>query len=508
VTASSGGERIPVIVGIGQLANKDPERILSPLDLVREALDLALADAVGVRPEHIDAIYGTPASVFAERTLAEELGEHLGLAPDACTTSGFSGAAPLTLLAAAADAVCSGRARVAFIGGAIAESSIKNAVARGITPVAPQAAPWSQGSEGKRDYNLDDVRARRFRGAETAAGVMAPAEIFALLESAFAADAGRTPAAQREWLGTLMAPFTEVAARRPELAWFPTARRPEELSTVTADNRLVSEPYPKLMNSFPIVDLSAVLLVTTDAMADELGVPAEGRIYPWASAHCTEVGPPSTRPAVNRSVAMQTAIERTLRAAGRGVDDIAHFDLYSCFPAAVQLSLATLRLDPSDPRRLTSTGGLPYFGGPGANYVTHGIACVAEACRREPGSNGLVVGVGGAPSDFAAGVFSTERPRTPWSHDECTDVTPTLEAARVRVDEGREGDAVVDAMTVLHDRSEGPNRVALVATFADGARTGAQSPSAEVARSLAGESLVGRKVRVFARDGRSYFDAD
>jgi hypothetical protein len=87
-------------------------------------------------------------------------------------------------------------------------------------------------------------------------------------------------------------------------------------------------------------------------------------------------------------------------------------------------------------------------------------------------------------------------------------VKPTLEAARVRVDEGREGVAVVDAMTVLHDRTEGPTRVALVARFDDGARVGAQSPSAAVARALTGESLVGHQVRVFVRDGRTYFDAE
>jgi acetyl-CoA C-acetyltransferase len=170
--------------------------------------------------------------------------------------------------------------------------------------------------------------------------------------------------------------------------------------------------------------------------------------------------------------------------------------------------MAALGLAADDPRGLTLTGGLPYFGGPGANYVTHAIACAAEACRREAGSHSLVVGVGGAPSDFAAGVFSTEPPPAGWSHDECDDVKPQLEAARVRVDEGRDGVAVVDAMTILHDRSAGPTRVALVATFEDGARVGAQSPSAEVARALSGESLVGHKVQVFVRDDHTYFSAD
>jgi acetyl-CoA C-acetyltransferase len=173
----------------------------------------------------------------------------------------------------------------------------------------------------------------------------------------------------------------------------------------------------------------------------------------------------------------------------------------------VQLGLSALGIAPSDPRRLTLTGGLPYFGGPGANYVTHAIACAAEACRRRPGSTSLVVGLGGAPSDFAAAVFAAEPPARPWEYDECADVTPQLEATRVPVVDDREGIATVDAMTIVHDRTGGPTRVALVARFDDGARVGAQSPDASVAQALTDTSLVGDKVRIFLRDGRAYFDA-
>jgi acetyl-CoA C-acetyltransferase len=498
---------VPVVVGAGQLSNKDAEHLMRPLDLAEAAIELAVADArAGVRA-HIDAVYATPSSVFAEGSLADEIGEALGVPPSARTTSGFSGAAPLTLLAAAAQAVCAGTARVALITGAVAEASIKNARAQGRAPVAPQSAPWSQGSGNRRELTRDEVSARRYRGAETAAGVKGPAEIFALLESAFAADAGRDPGDHRAWLGALMAPFTEVAAARPELSWQPIERQPLELSTVTADNRLVAEPYTKRMMSFPIVDMGAAVLVTTEAFADEVGVPIDARVYPWSTAHAWEVGPPSIRPVVNRSVAMRTAVERALRNAGVSVDDIAAFDLYSCFPAAVELALDALGLVPGDPRGFTLTGGLPYFGGPGPNYVTHAIVSAVEACRRTPGSKTFVVGLGGAPSDFAATVFSSSRPSTPWSNEECDDIVPGLEAARVRVDQGREGDAVVDAMTILHDRDTGPAQVSLVASFADGARTGARSPDAAVARSLTGTSLVGHKVRIFTRDSTSFFDA-
>jgi acetyl-CoA C-acetyltransferase len=215
---------------------------------------------------------------------------------------------------------------------------------------------------------------------------------------------------------------------------------------------------------------------------------------------------PSGRPALHRSDALRAAVQRALRNASQGIDDVGAFDLYSCFPAAVQLSLDALGVRPDDERRLTLTGGLPYFGGPGANYVTHAIACAVERARREPSSTSLVVGLGGAPSDYATGVFAAAPPSSRWTFDECVDVRDELEAACVPIDNGREGAATVDAMTVVHDRDDGPVRVPLIASFEDGARVGATSPDASLARDLSETSLVGAKVRIWVRDGRSYFE--
>jgi len=71
-----------------------------------------------------------------------------------------------------------------------------------------------------------------------------------------------------------------------------------------------------------------------------------------------------------------------LDAAGVGIDDVGLIDLYSCFPSAVQIAAASLGLSLDEPGRLTVTGGLPDFGGPGNNYTTHAIACLMIACAR------------------------------------------------------------------------------------------------------------------------------
>ena len=59
-------------------------------------------------------------------------------------------------------------------------------------------------------------------------------------------------------------------------------------------------------------------------------------------------------------------------------------------------------------RAVTQTGGLPYHGGPGSNYMTHALAAMVETLRREPGSYGVTSGVGMHMQKHAYGVWSTD----------------------------------------------------------------------------------------------------
>ena len=66
-----------------------------------------------------------------------------------------------------------------------------------------------------------------------------------------------------------------------------------------------------------------------------------------------------------------------------------------------------LGIDGDDPRGLTLTGGLPYFGGPGNSYSLHAIAETVAEMRDKPGQFGLVGANGGSMSKYSVGVYST-----------------------------------------------------------------------------------------------------
>src|SRR5205823_6292149 len=111
---------------------------------------------------------------------------------------------------------------------------------------------------------------------------------------------------------------------------------------------------------------------------------------------------------MSSSPASVTAVREALSVAGIALDDVATFDLYSCFPIPVFNICDGVGLAADDPRGLTLTGGLPFFGGPGNNYSMHGIAETVNEMRDRPGQFGLVGANGGIMSKYSVGLYSTE----------------------------------------------------------------------------------------------------
>ena len=146
------------------------------------------------------------------------------------------------------------------------------------------------------------------------------------------------------------------------------------------------------MNANAFIDQAAALILTSVAEARALGI-AEERwvIY---GCRCPRSLVLSDRKNFHSSPAMATVARETFAMADMSVADMDFLDLYSCFPSAVEIACAEMGIAEDDPRGLTVTGGLPYFGGPGNNYVTHAIAETMARVRGRPGSRALVTANG------------------------------------------------------------------------------------------------------------------
>jgi len=205
---------------------------------------------------------------------------------------------------------------------------------------------------------------------------------------------------------TSATPPTAVAAKNP-FSSSPVERTVDELTTVTEGNRMICDPYPRLLLARDQVNQGAAVLLMSVAAARRLGVPQEKWVYLRGHADLVEqklLG----RVDVSTSPASIMAVREALSVAGTGLDDVATFDLYSCFPIPVFTVCDGMGLATDDARGLTLTGGLPFFGGPGNNYSMHGIAETVSEMRERPGQFGLVGANGGIMSKYSVGVYSTE----------------------------------------------------------------------------------------------------
>jgi acetyl-CoA C-acetyltransferase len=328
--------------------------------------------------------------------------------------------------------------------------------------------------------------------AELSVGIVAPVHVYALFESVIAHRARHDPAQHRAALGELMAPFTAVAASN-HAAWFPVLRTAAELAEIGPDNRLVAEPYPKRMCAFLHVNQGAAVLVTSLATARAAGL-ADRAVFCWSGAETNDVWFPSARPDLGSSPGLRAAAGAALAGAGTTVDEIGAFDLYSCFPCAVEMAVHALGIAPTDARGLTVTGGLAYFGGPGNNYSLHALATMVDRLR-EHGGTGLVSAMGWYATKHAVGVYGATPPPRGFRHSETAEAQRAIDASALAVAAEAAGPGVVVAATAVLGRDGSVTAAPVIARLPDGRQIAAAAAPDELG-SLAGRDLVGERVEL------------
>ena len=177
----------------------------------------------------------------------------------------------------------------------------------------------------------------------------------------------------------------------------------------------------------------------------------------------------------------------------RRLADIDFLDLYSCFASNVNFTRDVLGIADDDPRPLTVTGGLPYFGGPGNNYTTHSIAAMVELLRDNRGSSGLVTGVGMHMTNHSFAIYSSA-PR---------DIKPIapgrLEFATRKIADQVNGPATLVGYTVLHSKTD--RSVAAVCELEDGSRCYARCNDPALVDAMDRDEWVGRGVQLRSTNG-------
>ncbi len=485
-------ERVPVVVAAGQSIER--ELIVSPIDLMERASEAALAHAPLLRGA-IERLTVVDVMTRTGPAPATELARRIRAGADGgtvCEKTTIGGNTPQWLVNRASSDIVAGRLSVTLIAGA---EAIRSQRAR-----RTEGLPRHDGAtELAPDTVVGDDRPG-VGPAESAIGLMVPVHVYPLFESVVAARAGHDAAGHRHAMGKLFAPFSERASANP-YAWFPTARTPDEIATPSPTNRIVCEPYTKLMTAFLGSDQGAAVVVCSLAAAQRAGV-ADRAVFVWSGAEATDVRFPAERPDPGRSPAIAAAGRALFEAAGRaggpsatlGVDDLDLLDLYSCFPSAVELAAEALGLDVNDRRGLTVTGGLPYFGGPGNNYTTHSIGTVTDLLREGgPGRLGLATGLGWFITKHALGLYGSSPPPGGFQRGDTTADQGRIDASAVEtaLELDRAEAATVVAATTVRDNGGTPTAAPLIARLGDGRHMALAAADDEVVEAMGALDVPG-----------------
>ncbi len=412
----------PVLVGVGQATNRphtEGEGSLAdrpePLGLMVAAIEAAVEDCDGVRPGGVApvgrALLARTQSIRVANPLSWHyvnpgvaVAEALGIEPAQTLLTTTGGNNPQSLVNATALAIGRGELDVAVVVGA---DCVYTQTAARRHPDRP-VLPWTVQLP---DTPTPDAFGNDRRGtteAEEERGLDLPIHVFPLFENALRAEVGRSPEQHRHHIGALWSRFSEVASTNPH-AWLRSARTVDELITPTEQNRMIAYPYTKLLTANMQVDQGAALILCSAGAAEAAGVPRDRWVFPLSGSDADDHWFLSHRLDFHSSPAIRLAGSSGLALAGLGIDDVAHLDLYSCFPSAVEIAADELGVAADDSSRsLTLTGGLTFGGGPGNNYGTHAVASMVSALRSDPGSYGLVTGLGWYVTKHSVGIYGTD----------------------------------------------------------------------------------------------------
>ncbi len=495
---------LPVIIGQGQLVDRDAsiERHMEPLEMlakvsINATVDAGISESVLAELDTI-ALVGTAGwhPDNAPNLLATRLGAH----PGHEYVTGTGGQVGISLLNFVASEIIAGRSEFTLVAGCNNLKVLMKSISTGVR------LNWQRGGIGKPvmvggdEPGSNDIEAQY--------GLKLPPDIYPLFENALRASQGLSLDEHSAVMGSLFSPFTEVAAENP-YAWFPTRRSAQELCTVTANNRMISFPYPKYLNAVLNTEQAAGLIVCSEEKARSLGVPEQSWVY-WlgGAASQEQAWWASERPQFSECPSMKDAQTSALSNAGLDIAEVDRFDFYSCFPVAVEMACKNLDLALDDPRGFTVTGGLPYAGGPASAYTLHSIAEMSQELRAGRGQSGLVTGNGWYLTKHSCAVLGMGRPeRLP--RDGLTAELPSAEMATKpeRVDPEASGAARIEAYTVAYDREGKPERGIVLGRTEQQRRFIANTPNTkDFLEHFVASEQVGTTGTLTVRNQQSLFD--
>ena len=467
----------PVLVGIGSLQQKGSFAELDEALILMEKVTLeAIEDTQA--PEikrYIDEIQ-IPKGYWAYRDPGKWIAEKHGF-PKAKTSVTKIGVLQQNLINSACQKIVNGDIRASLIVGGEARFKIIQALKEGLVF-----------EEMRLTVNPDHyVKAKEdlYISEEIDALGMMAVGYYAIIESAIRYKNKRTLKEHEKFLGDSYERFSKIAAQNPH-AWNQNAFTSEEIQTSSPKNQRIAYPYNKLHNSSWNVNQASALILTSEEIANKLGIPNSQRVYPLVSSETNHMIGVIQRPDLTNPIGLQLATDYLLETAANNQIYPSLYELYSCFPVAVQLFAEALKVPDNIDK--TITGGMPFAGGPLNNYMLHATAQMLMKIREHTNEIGLITGVSGMMTKQALAIWGKD----PLMDFESKDVTKEAEKIEIPVPMSNleKGSARIIGCTALYEKLN-PLKAVFYAEDSQGHRLVLTSNEEKIIKQAEEEECIG-----------------
>ncbi|MEC7534329.1 MAG: acetyl-CoA acetyltransferase, partial [Pseudomonadota bacterium] len=326
-------ELTPVIAGVGQINDRPdhPGDGLDPVGLMTEALRRAESDAGGDLLSNCDSLAVVAQLAWPQLNPVDgKVAEALGIEPaHRMQTAMPNGDSPILLLHEAANRIGRGEARICAVTGGEALRT------------AGQLAALKKRENGDKPNALRDASHRVRKGYAQSYGLVVPTDVYPLYENAGRAAYGQTLEEGQAESGTIWAAMSQVAAASPG-AWLRKPVGADAIITPGDGNRAIAFPYTKLQVANSSVNQGAGFIVTSLAEARRKGIAEDRLVFLGYGAAAHESDNFLARDRYDASPSLATSIERTMELNGASSEELAHVELYSCFPCVPKMARRVL----------------------------------------------------------------------------------------------------------------------------------------------------------------------
>ena len=314
---------------------------------------------------------------------------------------------------------------------------------------------------------------------------------YAILESAFRFMLQNNHDDHNNYLSEIYSSYSEIAASNED-GWIEEPLDKVDIKTESNKNLRQAFPYNKYHCTSWNVNQACAIIICSEDIADKLNIPFDKRVYPLASSENNHMIPTLQRPNLIEPAGMHLAAKFILDICNKNNLTPNLYDLYSCFPVAVQMFAKSLKLE--DIKDKTVTGAMPFAGGPLNSYVLHSTAKLIEKLRENSGV-GIITGVSGMMTKQSYALWS-KNPCIDFTYEDCTKKAKEIELP-VKLSDQKSGSGIIIGYTI-HIRDD-VNKAIMFVDTDDKKRKLITSSDRDIINEMQNTEWVGKRIN-FSED--------